>query len=209
MSKQRPSEKLAAHVAQSLGGRLHGRQLLSQVFNLLVEMMQDRGLVVVESCQTEDQLMRRIDETKPVLRATAGDAAPTIVYIDADERTGIKLVRTLREEHTDAVLCIVNADGATPFTKKEVGDCDRIEFWQVHELLTNPTRHALVPRHTALDADEVTRLQRERCILPHQWPAILATDMIVRWFRFRRGDVVRIERRGLAQEAGLYYRKVD
>lgn len=215
---KRPADRLAAHVAQSLGGRLHGRQLLSRVHNMALEMLQDRGLTVVESCASEDQLLRRIDEVKHVLRALPphddkhGGAGPaeTVVYIDAEERTGVKLVRTLRDEHGDDTnLCIINAEGATPFTKKEVADCEHVEFWQVHELLCNPTRHALVPRHVALTADETAALQRERCILPEQWPVMLSTDVICRWMRFRKGTVVRIARRGLAHEACDYFRKVE
>ena len=211
MSK-RPSDKLAAHVAQTLGGRLHGKQLLSTVHNMALEMMQDRGLTVVDTCASEEQLMRRIDECKPLLRtsaaAGANDEGSTLVFLDAEERSGVKLVRTLREAHGGTTLCVINADGATPFTKREFAGHDDVEFWQVHELLSNPTRHALVPRHVALTADEVAATQEKRCILPHQWPTILSTDVIVRWHHFPKGAVVRIERKGLANERHDYFRKV-
>ena len=207
---KRPSDKLAAHVAQTLGGRLHGKQLLTMVHNVALEMMQDRGLRVVDTCASEEQLMRRIDECKPLLRATKGDdaQATTLVFLDAEERTGVRLVRTLCEAHADATLCVINADGATPFTKREFAANSDVEFWQVHELLSNPTRHALVPKHVALTADEVAAMQEQRCILPHQWPTILASDILVRWHHFPKGTVVRIERKGLGSERDDYFRKV-
>lgn len=219
MSK-RPSAKLAAHVAQSLGGRLHGPQLLTMVHNTALEMMQDRGFTVVESCASQEQLMQCIDRVKPLLRArrphgddneaTTESVKPwCYVFLDADERTCVKLVRTLREDHADASLCMINCDGATHFTKREFAACDDVEFWQVHELLFNPTSHALVPRHSALTSDEVETMQRQRCITPTQWPAILLTDIIVRWHRFPKGTVVRIERTGLGHERCDYFRKVE
>lgn len=208
----RSSDKLATHLAHTLGGRLHGSQLLWHVYGIAMEMMRDRGMTIANSCDDVKTLCQRIDETKSVLVAEGGDTPDgrTVVYIDAEERTGVKLVRMLREEHGDATgLCVINVDGATPFTKKEVLGCEHVEFWQMHELLMNPTRHALVPRHVPLTAEETTRLQKERCVLPNQWPAILATDIIVRWYRFRKGTVVRIQRKGIAHEQGEYFRKVE
>ena len=176
-------------------------------------MMQDRGLSVVDTCKSERQLMSRIDDCKPIIRASASAdaAAPmtTLVFIDADERTGVKLVRALREKYVDDSLCIISAEGTTPFTKKEVAGCDNLEFWHVHEMLTNPTRHQLVPRHVALTEAEATHMQTQKCIKSHQWPLIPSSDIIVRWYRFRRGTVVRIERKGIGYERGDYFRKVQ
>lgn len=203
----KPSDKLAAHVAQTLGGRLHGREVLFRVYNTALDMMQDRGFVVADSCQSEEQILQRIDEGKPLLRTDG--KRPTLVCLDAEERTGVKTVRTLREQHPHAALCIINADGPTPFTKKEVADCEHIEFWQVHELLMNPTRHHLVPSHAALTSEETAQLQVDRCIQPHQWPAILATDIIVRWYHFPKGAVLRIGRKGVAHEQCDYFRRVE
>lgn len=206
----RPSAKIAAHVAQTLGGRLDGAHVLTTVHNTALEMMQDRGLTVVDSCVSEAQLLQRIDDVAPLLCAQSADgAARTLVFFDADERTGVKLVRSLREQHAGAALCVVNVDGPTPFTKREFATSEDVEFWQANDLLCNPTRHALVPRHVALTADETERLQADRCVLPRQWPSILATDIIVRWYRFPKGAVLRIERSGLAHESSNYFRKVE
>ena len=205
---QRPSDKLAAHVASSMGGRMFGKQILSKVYNNVLEMMQDRGLRVTKSCQCEEELMQRIDDNKPILRAETEGGSKTFAFIDSEERTGVKLIRALRDEYGKSALCIINTDGATPFTKREVADCSHIEFWQVGELLMNPTKHALVPRHTALSDESVAEMQTRRCILPTQWPLILHTDIIVRWYKFPKGAIVRIERKGFAHERGDYYRKV-
>ena len=219
-TSKRASVKLSDHVSQVLGGRLRGNEVLTMVHNTALQMMQDRGLVVTDACTHEEQLMRRIDDARPLFRAKRpvdgsdvdNDAdsagALTLVFIDADERTGVKLVRTLRDAHGEAALCVISADGVTPFAKREFAACSDVEFWQVGEMLFNPSRHELVPRHVALTRKEVDDMQRERCILPSQWPTILATDIIVRWYHFPKGAVVRIERTGLGHERGDYFRKV-
>lgn len=205
------TEKIAAHVAATLGGHICGKKVLCRVYNTALEMMQDRKLSIVDSCSSTKELLHRIEKGEIVLRGL-GAGAPfdnIMVFIDTEERTGVKTVRALREEHGEAGLCIINADGATPFTRKEVMDCDHIEFWMMSELFMNPTRHALVPLHTALTPEETERMQHERCIQSNQWPTILLTDIIVRWYRFRKGTVIRINRSGIAQEKGDYFRKVE
>ena len=202
---KRPSEKLSASVAQSVGGRMHGDAILARCYGMVHQMLEDRGITVVGQCNNTDILMQRIDDGKAVLTAQ-GSTGKTMVFIDPEDRTGVKLVRTLLEH--DANLIIINIDGATPFTKREVSDVARIEFWQLRELLINPTRHALVPKHTALAEEEVEALHAERCMLPAQFPVLLSTDIIARWYRLRRGTVVKIDRKGLAHERGVYYRKV-
>lgn len=201
----RPSDKLVAHVAKSFGGRLHGSQIIFQVYNMAMQMMDDRGQTLTDSCASESELLRHIDETHPVLRTDA-----TLIYIDAEERTGVKLLRTLLEKNPDVGLCILTVDGPTPFTKREVSESGvNVEFWQFSDLLINPTKHALVPRHTALSEEATICMQRERCILPHQWPAIQQSDIIVRWLRIPKGTVIRIERLGIAHERADFYRKVE
>ena len=210
MQKERPSERLEASVAKAMGGRVHGRKVLSTVYNMAFEMMQDRGMRIEGECASEDQLMRRVDAGEPVLRAVGGkEGEETLVVMDSDDRTGVKFVRSLRESNPDSALCVVSVEGATPFTKKEMAGCDHIEFWQVNEMLFNPTRHALVPRHEEVPEGEVEALQEERCVRPDQWPSILVTDIIVRWYRFRKGTLVRIRRTGVGHEAGDYFRKVE
>lgn len=212
MTAKPPSHKLLACISASLGGRLCGRSILVRCYNSLYQMFEDRGMAITDVCASTDQLLRRIDATEPVLRGVvAADGGrrktTTLVYVDVEERTGVKFLRTLREEHPEESVLIVNIDGPTPFTRKEMDEAV-VEFWQVRELLINPTRHHLVPKHTALDAARADELRARRCILDHQFPVLMPTDIIARWHRYAKGTIVEIQRRGLAHEEGLYYRKV-
>ena len=225
MTAKPPSHKLLACISASLGGRLCGRSVLVRCYNNLYQMFEDRGMAISDVCASTDQLLRRIDATEPVLRGVLTDdktddrtaegnmkktktmTTTTLVYVDVEERTGVKFLRALREEHPDDHVLIVNVDGPTPFTRKEMDEAV-VEFWQVRELIINPTRHHLVPKHTGLDAARAQELRARRCMLYHQFPVLMATDIIARWHRYPKGTIVEIQRRGLAHEEGLYYRKV-
>ena len=204
-------DRLGQLIADSFGGRVHGDDVLTRCHNMALEMLQDRGCTVVDACQTAQQLAARVDDCKPILRTDATEASSagaTLVFVDADERVSIKLMRTLCEAHPHESILVVSVEGPTTFTKREMSDTHRVEFWLVRELLMNPTRHALVPRHTIMSDGQVQALCTARCIRPGQFPKLLRTDIICRWHRFPKDGVVRIERTGIAHEEGDYFRRV-
>ena len=209
----RPSLHLAAGLAASLGGRRGGDELLHMCYTHVREMLQeDRGLRVVSACDDRDALCSRIDRGEAVLVAEGEDETVVHVFFDAaDERTGIKLLRSLRDAHgADARLLIVSLGGPTPFVKKEAAAAagGPTEFWVARQLLSNPTRHRLVPTHTRLTTAEADSLAKQRILQPHMWPTISASDIVVRWHGFPTGSILRIDRSGLSHEAGAYYRRV-
>lgn len=207
MSKKQPSVLLAANISASLKGRICGKSILVRCYNNMNQMLIDRGMKINYVCQNSESLDKKIDSADPVTRAYK-DGCSTVVYIDAEERTGVKFYRTVRENERDnVVIVIINVFGPTPFTKREVDE--HTEFWTFKELLVNPTRHVLVPEHRLLTDEEITELKESRKIMDHQWPVLLSSDMIARWYRFPKGGIVRIHRRGIAHEEGLYYRKVQ
>lgn len=202
------AQKLTQLISISLGGRMDGRTILVQCYRNLLEMVDNRGLRLVHSCQTTHDLLATIQNAAEVLTAVGQDDTQLHIYVDTEERTGVKWLRQLREKHSpEDNLMIVNVDGPTPFTRKEVGGAN-VEFWMVRELLINPTRHHLVPPHRLMSEDEVEALKTRRSVSEHQWPLIQSNDIIVRWYRFPKDGIVHIERRGIAHERGDYYRKV-
>lgn len=63
-----------------------------------------------------------------------------------------------------------------------------IEIFSVFELQFNITKHVLVPKHTVINKEEAKKLK------DYSLPIILRTDPIVRFYDFKRGDIVKIER---------------
>lgn len=201
------TQRLYDAISASLGGRIAGDTVLASCYHHLLQMMEDRGAREIVRCHTHAELARRIDDGEAVIACDV-DGTRVHTYVDAEERMGVKFLRTVREAHADGDhLVFVSVEGPTPFTRKEASGTD-VEFWRVNELLANPTRHKLVPEHRALSAVEVDALKHARCITDNQWPLLMSSDIIARWYRFRVGTVVRILRRGIACEEGFYYRKV-
>lgn len=197
------------------GGRLSGLSVMRHLYTIVVQMLDDRKLVSdalrMPSAENDEEILRRIVHSEILLRARSahGSDEETLVLFCPEERSGVKWVRQLSESYPGAHFVIASAEGPTPFLKREASEKQLdVEWWLFSELLINPTRHTLVPSHTPLAPDEAKRLERELCVLPHQWPKIRSTDIIVRWLRIPVGTVVRCARSGLMPERALHYRKV-
>ena len=80
------------------------------------------------------------------------------------------------------------------FEKSESIDSIQITFYK--NLLFNPTKHILVPRHIKLEDNEVSKIiDRYKLSSKIQIPIILKDDPIVRYYNFKSGDVLKIEKR--------------
>lgn len=200
-------DELTTGINRSFGGRVDGQATLVLCYQMMEEMMRDRGLRLAQRSSTVADLRERIGAGKAVLEARGAHEA-ALVFFDAEERTSVKLVRSLKEQHPEARVLIASIGGPTPFTKRHYANEADVEFWKYCELLMNPTRHEQVPRHWALAEDEVRALRERQCVRDDQLPVVLTTDRIVRWYAFPRGTVVAIRRVGYAQESGMHYRRV-
>ena len=77
------------------------------------------------------------------------------------------------------------------------------EIFYTKELMYNPLKHDLVPKHRRLSSKEaVTILKKYNVDNPNKLPLIQKTDVVARWLGVRRGDIVEIERIG----GNLFYR---
>ena len=66
-----------------------------------------------------------------------------------------------------------------------------IETFEKKELQYNPTHHRFYCPHTLLTKEDITKeIKTELASLP----ILLKTDVISRYFSFKKGDVVRIQR---------------
>tara|TARA_B100000683_G_scaffold139022_1_gene135440 strand:- start:779 stop:1303 length:525 start_codon:yes stop_codon:yes gene_type:complete len=168
-------------------------------------MLEDRGFEVpaVGAATAKARFL----ESQPIHTGEARDGRRVVLYIDSEERTGIKRVRQLMEQHPDDIV-VVSIDGVTPFTKKEVAHEARITFFVAKEVMHNLPRHCLVPRHTALSQEEAEAVKKRFHMMDHHWMLLLSSDPVARWYNWRIGTIVRIERTGLTQDTHVVYRKV-
>lgn len=81
-------------------------------------------------------------------------------------------------------------DESTPNVKKmiDVFIDYYIELFSLDELQYNITKHSLVPRHTALTAQESSEIKEKKKL-----PYIYSSDPICRYYDIRKGSVVKID----------------
>ena len=61
------------------------------------------------------------------------------------------------------------------------------------QLMYNPTKHKLVPKHTKISQQELSKIMDFYSIASkNQLPIILKDDPIVRYYNFKTGDVLKI-----------------
>lgn len=82
-----------------------------------------------------------------------------------------------------------------------------LQLFTAKELMYNPSKHVLVPKHEKL-TEEQTKAVLEKYMIKSkaQLPQIHKTDIMARWLGLRHGDVVRITRFNPTSGEYYYYR---
>jgi DNA-directed RNA polymerase I, II, and III subunit RPABC1 len=81
-----------------------------------------------------------------------------------------------------------------------------LQIFYVSQLMYNPTKHVLVPKHKKLTEAEKKQVLEKYNTKNTQLPAIMKTDVIARWLGLRHGDVVQITRNNTTSGECYYYR---
>lgn len=82
-----------------------------------------------------------------------------------------------------------------------------LQIFYTKELMYNPMKHVLVPKHEKLNEDEVKSVL-STYVIKHksQMPIISRNDVIARWLGLRHGDIVKITRYNETSGTYYYYR---
>ena len=172
---------------------------LDRVLQTCVEMVVDRGYAVDRASVDMD----------PAIVATRGDDVLHVRFLTSEDKIGVKVVRQLQAGLGDVTrLLLVSNEGPTPFTRKEVAEDERIEFWTFGKLVLNVTKFAIVPPHALVPPDDAARLAREYHVTSaDEWPKLPRHDPICRYYDFPAGRLVKIDR-AFGNGAHVYYRLV-
>lgn len=113
------------------------------------------------------------------------------------------------------VILVFNNDTISTPIMQQLARYDKIlqkkggtlQYFHLKNLLFNPTKHQLVPKHTKLTPEEVTEVMDKYLIKGKiQMPYILHNDVIAKWLGLKQGDVVKIERLNENSGVSYYYR---
>lgn len=82
-----------------------------------------------------------------------------------------------------------------------------LQYFQIKQLLYNPTKHVYVPEHIKLSQPEINALMEKYMIKSKlQMPVIIHTDPIAKWLGLKQGDIVQINRYNENSGISYYYR---
>lgn len=146
------------------------------------EMMEDRGCGAWEESQSNPDIYL---------------AGTILVFFSKHEKFNIETVKQVvyeLQEHKKKHALIVYQNIITSSAKKAIEHLQEytLETFEKKELQFNPTKHRLYCPHQRLDKNQIpVKIKNELQSLP----ILLRTDIISRYFRFQRGDVIKIQRK--------------
>eukprot|EP00053_Salpingoeca_punica_P004701 m.50457 g.50457 ORF g.50457 m.50457 type:complete len:212 (+) comp12907_c0_seq1:241-876(+) len=200
---------------------------LWRVRRTLLEMCRDRGFDV-----SSDDVEMNLDTFKRtyaaggtpmrssldfmVSKATPVEEESRMWIIFPEEpKIGVKSIRNcvIRMDETSVKRAlIVLQSGMTPSAKKALLECAEsgqlIQPFEEEELIVNITKHELVPRHVLLNEEEKADLLLRYKLKEQQLPRIKAADPVVRYYGYKRGQVVKIIRPSPIAGRSITYRLV-
>jgi len=82
-----------------------------------------------------------------------------------------------------------------------------LQYFQIKNLMFNPTKHEIVPKHRKLTPEETTAIMDKYLIKTKlQIPIIMHSDVIAKWLGLKQGELVEITRYNENSGVSYYYR---
>lgn len=190
---------------------------LWRVRHTVLQMCHDRGYLITqdELDETFEQFKQFHNGIKPersdltVLCAHHNNINDKIfVFFPEEPKIGIKTVThygdKMQAEDVHRAIIIVRI-GLTPSAKegiRKLGPDYIMEAFTESELLINITEHELVPQHILLTPEEKEELFTRYKLKENQLMKITQADPVVRYYGYKRGQVIKIIRK--SDTAGRY-----
>jgi len=195
-----------------------------KIFKVAHELMEDRGYVIswAENKHTPASLLDYevfVQENKMLanrcIHSTSGQQKVLLVFC-GEESLSVKAVQKYKDllferrihRGTNKVQqsceIIIHALGILVVRNPLIGQAKKecqnyiaalsVEIFQHSELMMNITRHELVPQHSLCLNTELSRLRSKITDL-NKLPKLKQTDPVAKYYGFRRGEIVRIDRK--------------
>jgi len=177
--------------------------------NTVFQLLKDRRYVIADSqmLSVEEFENYKDDEEDITTTFQKKNGLKILLMWHIKEGLGISIVqdccKRMQESQVDSALLIkygkmtpaANAALSTEVTKN-------IQVFDVDELLNNVTTHSLVPTHELLPREEQEKLLETYKVTRIQLPRIFSADPIVKYYAWKKGNIVKITRKG----GDIYYR---
>lgn len=109
----------------------------------------------------------------------------------------------------DIVIFRKDMDVDSALYTLEKNDKHSVRVFHYKSLMFDITKHCLVPPHSLVPKSEHAQLKKD-LIIQHfkQLPILLVTDPVSRFYHYRRGSVIRVERPSIGNMKHIAYRYV-
>ena len=169
--------------------------VISQVANVLEEMLTDRGYGVIENDLTGGSLIEVFRIGGKLMHGTNFSSGLVCEVIVVPEKIGVKVLRSIEAGHNEKAMIIITLCKPTPPSMKMLRDMQHwCQVFEIASVIRNVTRHKLVPKHTLVPENEVANLlARWKETDRRRLPALLASDPVARYLGLSLGNVVHVE----------------
>lgn len=136
---------------------------------------------------------------------------PIKVEFVREGKIGIDHIRVWKEELIKySTIIIVFDESITPAAKAAANSLSsKMQFFHIKELDINITKHAFVPPHRLLSAEEATAVLTKYRATKQQLPVIAVTDPVIKYWGFPVGGIVHVTRKfGVTTGNEDYYRLI-
>ena len=193
------------------------------VINNLKEMLLDRGDNIDEFEEHEVDIDRDEFYSDNLIEFHTSNTTIIFALTKKMRRSILEELRDTSEDimkfvekynnKPNIILVFSNDTNSTPIVQ-QLNKYDKIlqkqrgslQCFHIKNLLFNPTKHFLVPKHIKLTPEEATEVMDKYLVKKNQMPYILHTDVISKWLGLKHGDIVKIERLNENSGISYYYR---
>lgn len=160
---------------------------MEKAYETCIEIFTQRGYEIIE--KDDDRILANKQCGKQICAFLANNHKFNIERI----QEYIYMMKKMDVWH----CIIVYKDNATPVAKKIVSDSNEmiIELFNEDELQYNITKHYLVPPHELVMFDNSKEYDIFKKKYGDKLPIILKNDPVVRFYGFKKGDILKITRK--------------
>jgi DNA-directed RNA polymerase I, II, and III subunit RPABC1 len=190
------------------------QQQVYKSYITIVELLNDRGYITKSVKLPFDEWDKKYSMCKqPKIQYMC-----KVVYIDdkgqkggvlwpKQEKIGVGELTyytkiAMNNEWKSCILVV--SESLTTQAKKEVEEhlshLYGIEYFTLNKLQINITKHRLVPQHSRLTDEEKENIIKTFKVEPMNFPQIEVTDPISKYYKFKIGDMIRIQRKTVVDD---------
>ncbi|CAM6125902.1 unnamed protein product [Calypogeia fissa] len=176
----------------------------------VLQMLRDRGYQVgdMEIAMSREDFWQKFGnnikrpELETVRPKIANPTDQIFVFFPEEAKVGVTVIKRYAEimkEHKVKLAILVLQRKLTLYGRQSISEMSgkyRIEVFQEAELLVNIKDSVLVPEHHVLTDDEKKTIMASFNASSAQMPRLLEDDPVARYFGLKKGQMVKIVRRG-------------